>query len=475
VTRNFKLVIVSPSDAQTEVFAAGAAVLEFNDRYAGRFHISLRSYKRYMAPDLRRAQSAAFHDLGFYEADIIVGILWSRMGTPPGGTDPDTGQKYRSGTEEELAEAARLRSTNRLLRALVYECTRPPPTPSTSNAECQREEVKAYCEHLRTAKHFLIPTFGSTDEFNAMFFRDLENILLPLDTSPADGPSLGDKTWLCCDRSDQMIRFEQSFLAEPSPRDNPRLAFLICGLERDRPSSLAQRMSERIRLGRPQAHRTSAITLNVSEEQDLLRNLGRIWARAAFAGLDRSLAPIELSLDSLLSTPTFRGRTDGIVVIEHQLRLTRREEWSTAVRDALAWYLTTFCGTQPAQPLRVTVILLVTVICPDTMVDGFGVVGRGKRAKTLRDVRRDLEHVTERECEGCRRILLPPLKPIEKGHVLNWFNENQLYGTEAEWNEVIEQHFGNPIDFGERTMADVERALLKIHREFAAMRYPRAS
>jgi hypothetical protein len=112
-----------------------------------------------------------------HEADIYVGILWQRLGTP--FTDPASGQRFESGTEYEFKQAYRANAAVGRPRILLYRCLR---ETETSDAE-ERARVDAFFarfEGPRPALAGLYRSYRSVDEFEALLLQDLDALISAL-------------------------------------------------------------------------------------------------------------------------------------------------------------------------------------------------------------------------------------------------------------------------------------------------------
>ena len=79
-----------------------------------------------VAPGMGRAEDVILEKLPVETWDLFIGILWLRFGSPSGVVDPDTGQPYQSGTEEEFKLAYRMWLEQKKPNIMVYRCTRSP-------------------------------------------------------------------------------------------------------------------------------------------------------------------------------------------------------------------------------------------------------------------------------------------------------------------------------------------------------------
>lgn len=122
--------LASPGDVRDERDRLSRVVEQFNRGTVDRFGLTveLLRWETHTTPDVGRPQQVIFDQLPASAWDIFVGILWLRFGTESGETDPETGQAYRSGTEEEFQAAYRRRiaTSTGWPKVMFYRCTRPP-------------------------------------------------------------------------------------------------------------------------------------------------------------------------------------------------------------------------------------------------------------------------------------------------------------------------------------------------------------
>ena len=464
---SYKLVIVSPNDLKEERIAVEAALQRINQSYRGRVWISFTSYEADGAPQLGNAQDAAFDAIGFDDADFLIGLLWSRLGSPTGNIDPETGKEYVGGTVQELAEAARRISDPnfKLRRAMVYECTRPVDS-ANANEVNGRASVVEYCNKLRNEKHFDIGTFETRDGLRDRIVRDLESVLK---VGAAPGPRVGANVWVCCDRSDHVALFERTLSVRPDVASAVPLSYMITGNERDRPVSLVLRLTDYLTRGSGHVSRLKPITLSAAQAEMLTPvEMGTAWTRSLIGTFDGALSARAADMSTLMNMPAFRQK--GVVILDHLLRISRSSQWNATVTGALEWYLTQFWASySSAGASRPAVILFITVACANLEI------ASANGASSLEMVQRDLAAIEKKECATCRRVLLPPLPFVERENVLDWFRENEIYESEDDWDDSIRANFKDPDDFGARPMEEIERALRKIHAEFVKQLLPQAS
>jgi hypothetical protein len=125
-----RVFVASPGDVLDERRRLARVVEQLNRGLADWLGLTLEllRWETHVAPDTGRPQRVVFDQLPPEDWDIFVGIIWLRFGSDTGDTDPDTGQPYRSGTEEEFKAAYRRRqeSTTGWPKVMFYRCIRNP-------------------------------------------------------------------------------------------------------------------------------------------------------------------------------------------------------------------------------------------------------------------------------------------------------------------------------------------------------------
>ncbi len=150
----FKLFLSTPSDVAEERVVISGLIDEWNVQHGGPIHIrvELIHWSTHTFPTTGRRAQAAINQQAFDKSDIVVGIFWSRFGTPTG--------HYGSGTEEELR-----RGIAQKKQVMVYfsRC-RAPKTPLL-----QYSKIEAFKRKL--GKHALYCEYSDLHSFE-QFFRN---------------------------------------------------------------------------------------------------------------------------------------------------------------------------------------------------------------------------------------------------------------------------------------------------------------
>jgi len=154
----YRVLIASPSDLVEEREAATTVVYEWNAQHAAAESVVLLPVKweTHARPATGvRAQGEANRQFA-NDADILVGMFWTKLGTPTGMAD--------SGTVEEIDNFV---ETNK--PALLYFSSRP-IDPNTIDIR-QHKNLRKFKE--KTYKNALVGSFASVDELRAKVLRDL--------------------------------------------------------------------------------------------------------------------------------------------------------------------------------------------------------------------------------------------------------------------------------------------------------------
>ena len=124
--RKIRVFVASPGDVTREREHLEKVVASLNRGIADRrgVFLELKDWRQ-VAPNMGRPQGVIFDQIPVESWDVMVGVLWSRFGTPSGAVNPANGMAYESGTEEEFAEAYRSWQASKKPHILFYRCLRP--------------------------------------------------------------------------------------------------------------------------------------------------------------------------------------------------------------------------------------------------------------------------------------------------------------------------------------------------------------
>jgi hypothetical protein len=177
-----RIFAASPGDVLDERSRLARVVEQLNRGFADRLGLTLEllRWETHVAPDAGRPQEVVFDQLPPEEWNIFIGIIWLRFGSETGEIDPDTGQPYRSGTEEEFKAAYRRRqeSTTGWPKVMFYRCTRP-PTDMLRFDNTQYARVRQFFEDFAPAGRHpgLVQTYTHPEDFERLVRDHLEKWL----------------------------------------------------------------------------------------------------------------------------------------------------------------------------------------------------------------------------------------------------------------------------------------------------------
>ena len=155
-----KLAFCAPEDVSEELKVAREIVDEWNVNH-GEHHalfVKLTNWKTDARPALGRSQEVINHDI-IDDADILIGIFWTRFGSPTGMAE--------SGTEEEIRRAIKLGK-----KVMVYFSNRP-----TSFAVLAEQIAKIEQFKQEFKDQGLYWQYGSLETFTADLRRHLAKYL----------------------------------------------------------------------------------------------------------------------------------------------------------------------------------------------------------------------------------------------------------------------------------------------------------
>lgn len=157
-TKLYTVLIASPGDVPEEREIVRQELYRWNSMHATEMKMSLHpvGWETDATPDLRERGQAVINRQLVDDCDILIGIFWTRLGTPT--------PKAESGTAEEIERAA-----NEGKRCIVYFSDQA-VSPSKVNKE-QYEKVRAYREKLN--EQGLTDSYSDISEFKEKISRHI--------------------------------------------------------------------------------------------------------------------------------------------------------------------------------------------------------------------------------------------------------------------------------------------------------------
>jgi predicted ATPase/class 3 adenylate cyclase/DNA-binding XRE family transcriptional regulator len=183
-----RVFISSPGDLVPERHALRTLLEEFNHSPIFRDRVKLIPYawEQGTPPVVGPAPQDTVDSYLLHpeDADIVVCMLWLRMGSPLERLDPTTNRPYQSGTEYEFLTAYRARQARGRPLILLYRCVRSPLHPAHVERE-QLDRVEAFFQRFQTGGDLqgLTGSFDTLDSLRDKLRYDL-SLLLQRDFAP---------------------------------------------------------------------------------------------------------------------------------------------------------------------------------------------------------------------------------------------------------------------------------------------------
>ncbi|MCI0616126.1 DUF4062 domain-containing protein, partial [bacterium] len=179
--RKLRIFAASPSDVATERARLVTVVEALNRGLADHLGLMLELKEwGQVTPEVGRTEDVILAQIPVETWDVFIGILWLRFGMPTGGTDPQTGLYFESGTEEEFKLAYRSWKETGKPRIMFYRCTRPPATMVGFDV-VQYGRIEKFFEQFNpTTGGYpgLYKTFDTQDDFERSVRELLEKVLI---------------------------------------------------------------------------------------------------------------------------------------------------------------------------------------------------------------------------------------------------------------------------------------------------------
>ncbi len=175
------VMIASPGDVAEEREIARSVIHDWNDVNAQRSKIMLAavSWESHSSPELGERPQELINKRILKDCDILVGVFWTRLGTPTG--------RSPSGTVEEIEEHVAAGKP-----AMIYFSSRPVELDSVDLA--QYNQVKEI--RKKWQQQGLIETYDNADQFRQKLSKQLQLCLNKndylrdiLDTPQVDSPT----------------------------------------------------------------------------------------------------------------------------------------------------------------------------------------------------------------------------------------------------------------------------------------------
>lgn len=169
----YTVFISSPSDVSKE---RGIAIEIIDDHNRSAFaqeknyRLEPLGYEKYTAPSVGSPQLIIDKQMDRSdECDLVICILWHRMGTPT--HDPDSKKLFPSGTALEFARAYRAFRRKKRPQIMLYRCIRAYPT----NVDQQQlKSVNTFFQEIKNSNDFLYGEYETLEDFEYKLRQDLD-------------------------------------------------------------------------------------------------------------------------------------------------------------------------------------------------------------------------------------------------------------------------------------------------------------
>src|SRR5262249_15608873 len=157
-----RLMIASPGDVSTERAIVREVVGEWNATNASRRNVMLLAvgWETDVAPEMGAAPQSIIDKQILKDADLLVGMFWTRLGTPTAG--------YASGAVEEIEEHLKVGRP-----AMLYFSAAPAPLDSVDPD--QYRALKAFQDSCKPRG--LFATYADPEDFRRKFSKDLQLVM----------------------------------------------------------------------------------------------------------------------------------------------------------------------------------------------------------------------------------------------------------------------------------------------------------
>jgi len=167
--RKYRVFLAMPEDLKAEQQHISKAVQDVNigcrDLHC---ELELVYWKTHAAPASGPPEDAILRQVRLEEVDIVLGLLWTRFGTPT--------KEYESGFQEEIQKALRLHKKTGRPRIMLYFCETPPPLQAIDT-----EQLRKVREFKRWAKSaFYYATYEDSEDLKDQLRRHLRDALADL-------------------------------------------------------------------------------------------------------------------------------------------------------------------------------------------------------------------------------------------------------------------------------------------------------
>jgi len=154
----FRVVIASPGDVEQECRIAREIIYDWNSLHSAKTNIVLEpaGWKTHTSPEMGERPQAIINRQMLKNADLLIGIFWTRIGTPTGEAE--------SGTVEEIEEHIKAGKP-----AMIYFSKQPVVLESVDQGQYQK--LKTFINECK--RKGLVFEYESLGQFKENLYRHL--------------------------------------------------------------------------------------------------------------------------------------------------------------------------------------------------------------------------------------------------------------------------------------------------------------
>lgn len=177
--RKIRVFVAFPGDLAAEHKRLTNVIKRLNQGIADHFHFILEMNDWYMvAPGMGRPEAVILNQLPVEKWDIFIGILWKRFGTPTGGVDSKSGEKFESGTEEEFKLAYESWQKTGKPHIMFYQCKRIPDSIDEIDPDQLKRVNNFFAQFAPTGKYSgLYKSYQTIEDFEDLVYDHLTKLM----------------------------------------------------------------------------------------------------------------------------------------------------------------------------------------------------------------------------------------------------------------------------------------------------------
>lgn len=177
--RKIRIFVAFPGDVAAEHNRLAKVIERLNRGIADHFRFILEINDWHMvAPGMGQPEAVILNQLPVQQWDIFIGILWKHFGTPTGGIDSKSGEKFESGTEEEFKLAYESWEKTGKPHIMFYQCKRIPDSIDEIDPDQLKRVNQFFAQFAASGKYAgLSKPYQTIEEFEDIVHDHLVKLL----------------------------------------------------------------------------------------------------------------------------------------------------------------------------------------------------------------------------------------------------------------------------------------------------------